>query len=410
MTPVEASYKYAAFISYNHADEAWAKWLQKALETFSVPSELTSNIPVAGRKRLYPIFRDRDELPSSADLDSKVKEALRDSAYLIVVCSPDATYSKWVNEEIIYFKSLGREDRILALIVGGEPHATDTGRLHLECFPPNLRMQLGPDGQLTSVKRDPLAADMRPGKDGKQLALRKIAAGLLGVGVEALTQRDRQRQGRLWAFRFGLGGAVVAIATTAILGFFNWNDHFEYYRNLGERYGAPVGVDRMWLGEWRGMSYVYKVRVRQGRAEEIEATNGAGQLLTIGNNDPLWEDLYPTVAKFKIAWADGRPTQIFEFDSKSKPFRTVNVAFPDDGTILETFTNPKTGKDATLKSSESLFFDRSADDRNDQYEESTGISKNVLVVDGQGRTSFRYFADQSGDKIATKTNACKLSS
>ena len=76
-------------------------------------------------KRIAPIFSDRDELPSATDLGSLIKAALADSACQIVICSPQAAKSKWVNEEIFAFKRLGREDRIFCLIVGGEPNATD---------------------------------------------------------------------------------------------------------------------------------------------------------------------------------------------------------------------------------------------------------------------------------------------
>jgi hypothetical protein len=52
----------------------------------------------------------------------------------------DRAQSKWVNEEILAFKRLGREDRILCIIVGGEPNASELpGREAEECFPPALR-------------------------------------------------------------------------------------------------------------------------------------------------------------------------------------------------------------------------------------------------------------------------------
>jgi len=119
----DEEYKYWAFISYSHHDEAWAKWLHKSLETYSVPRNL------AGRKtskhgelprRVFPVFRDRDELPGAADLGGKIKTALRQSRNLIVICSPRAAVSKWVNEEIKTYKAMGRDDRVLCLIVDGD--------------------------------------------------------------------------------------------------------------------------------------------------------------------------------------------------------------------------------------------------------------------------------------------------
>ena len=75
--------------------------------------------------RIYPVFRDREELSTSADLGEVINQALTDSEYLVVICSPRSARSIWVNEEIKFFKALGREDKVLALIVDGEPNGSD---------------------------------------------------------------------------------------------------------------------------------------------------------------------------------------------------------------------------------------------------------------------------------------------
>jgi serine/threonine-protein kinase len=129
-----------------------------------------------------------------------------------VICSPPAAKSRWVNEEIVAFKRLGREDRIFCLIIAGEPNATDLpGRAEEECFPPALRYRLGADGQLSDVRTEPIAADARPGKDGRQAAKLKLIAGVLGLGYDALRRRDQQRRNRrLFALTCSaLAGMVV---------------------------------------------------------------------------------------------------------------------------------------------------------------------------------------------------------
>src|SRR5262249_33592440 len=121
----------------------------------------------------------------------RIEAALEQSRYLIVVCAPAAAASPWVNKEIIYFKSLGREDRIFSLIADGEPYASDMpGREADECFPKALRFRVGADRQISDVRAEPLAADMRADKDGKQNALLKLIAGMLGVGFDDLRQRQ----------------------------------------------------------------------------------------------------------------------------------------------------------------------------------------------------------------------------
>ena len=162
--------------------------LHKAMEAYRLPKLLVGTATVRGAvpKRLAPIFRDREELASATDLGASINEALRNSACQIVICSPSAARSRWVNEEILAFKRLGREDRIFCFIVDGEPNASDDpSRAAQECFPPALRYRLGADGDLSiDVRTEPIAADARAGKDGRgngeTEADRRDAGGALG--------------------------------------------------------------------------------------------------------------------------------------------------------------------------------------------------------------------------------------
>src|ERR1700680_2661749 len=121
ISPAGAGFKYTAFLSYSHQDERWAHWLQRGLETYRVPSRLVgTQMAATGARRLAPVFRDRSDLSSGTDLAANIDEALRGSANLIVICSPAASASRWVNEEIRLFRRLGRGERIFCLIVGGE--------------------------------------------------------------------------------------------------------------------------------------------------------------------------------------------------------------------------------------------------------------------------------------------------
>ncbi|HTO40146.1 MAG TPA: toll/interleukin-1 receptor domain-containing protein [Rhizomicrobium sp.] len=187
-----AAFKYRAFISYSHQDRAWVEWLHKALESYRLPKQLvgteTSFGPVP--EKLFPIYRDRDEFPAAADLAEHVRTALEHSASLIVVCSPAAAQSRWVNEEILTFKRLGRAQRILPVIVSGEPGGDP------ECFPAALTFKLGADGKLSNERIDPAAADARAKGDGKDNAKLKLIAGILGTDYDALKQRDAEAERR----------------------------------------------------------------------------------------------------------------------------------------------------------------------------------------------------------------------
>jgi tetratricopeptide (TPR) repeat protein len=212
--------RYRAFLSYSHRDAKWGAWLHKALESYRPPKQIVGTVTARGPvpKRLAPIFRDREELATATDLGTVINEALKQSACQIVICSPNSARSKWVNEEILAFKRLGREDRIFCLIVDGEPNASDMpSREAEECFPPALRYKLGADGNLSAARTEPIAADARPGKDGRSNAKLKLIAGVLGVGFDGLRQREqRRKQRQLFAIASGaLAGMVLTSGLAA---------------------------------------------------------------------------------------------------------------------------------------------------------------------------------------------------
>jgi len=181
---------YAAFISYAHADEHMAARLHKALETYPIPKTLKG----AHRSDLSPIFRDAAELNAHHSLPDKIREAVTGSKYLIVLCSPAAKASHWVNEEIRLFRDLHGEASILCVLAEGTP---DTA------FPPALL-----DGG-----REPLAANISGPRERFNLGVTGLAASMLGVGLDDLVQRDQKRRrarGRLIT--------AGALAFSAIMG------------------------------------------------------------------------------------------------------------------------------------------------------------------------------------------------
>ena len=189
------AYKYKAFISYSHKDRAWAKWLLKRIESYSFPNHLIGSKTSIGTvpRNLKPIFRDREELSAGHNLGEKIEAALTSSKNLIIICSPNAAKSHWVNQEIIYFKRHNRDANIFSVIVEGVPYSEDS---ELECFPPALKIGIDEAGEETEEPAEPLAADFRAGGDGKRLGVLKLISGMAGLGVNDLIQRDLQRARR----------------------------------------------------------------------------------------------------------------------------------------------------------------------------------------------------------------------
>ena len=217
---MDTPFKYRAFISYSHSDEKWARWLHRNLETYRLPRNLVGLETEFGTvpARFMPVFRDRDELATATNLGATLVAALEQSACQIVICSPKAAKSRWVNEEILTFKRLGRSDRIFSLVVAGEPGASANPELAaLECFPPALIRKLGPDGELSDERGEPIAADVRQGKDRPNTALLKLLAGMLGIGFDDLRRREVSRRYRrlLMLGTASFVGMVIAIVLAA---------------------------------------------------------------------------------------------------------------------------------------------------------------------------------------------------
>ena len=198
----ESVRKYWAFISYSHSDKAWADWLHRSLENYPMPRDLVgqptpANAPIP--KRFVPVFRDREELPTATDLGAVIARALEHARFLVVICSPRSAKSPWVEKEIIEYKRMHGESRVLCLIVDGEPWASN-GKPGFcdedECFPKAVRFQLGQDGAISDKPTEPIAADAREGKDGRENAVIKLMAGLLGVGFDDLRRREQEYQRR----------------------------------------------------------------------------------------------------------------------------------------------------------------------------------------------------------------------
>jgi WD40 repeat protein len=273
-------HRYWAFLSYSHADARWSNWLHRRLETYRVPKRLAGRATVRGYpvpKRLFPIFRDRDEIPSSADLSETIQVALRQSRYLVVICSPRAAASLWVNQEIRAFKAAGGHNRILALVVEGEPNATDRpGSGEPEAFPEALRFRVTPDGGLTRERAEPIAADARPGKDGRDNALLKLLAGLLGVGFDELRQRERARRRKrrlLWSV-----GAALLVALG--VGGWQWQESRRALalRERQSRADLLSGGERLAQGDVRGGA-LYLARALRANPELRAAALGLADLL-----------------------------------------------------------------------------------------------------------------------------------
>lgn len=215
--------KYDAFISYRHGgiDQYIAENLHKKLEAFRLPKNILKSRGENDKTRITRVFRDRDELPLASDLADPITNALKNSEFLIVICTKRLSESKWCMKEIETFIEFHGQDKIFAVLAEGEPQ---------DSFPDILRFSkkivVDANGfeKEIEVEVEPLAADVR-GKDNaernkklKEEVLR-LAAPMFQLGYDDLRQRHREqvlKRRIMLASSIAVVGVTFATISTAL--------------------------------------------------------------------------------------------------------------------------------------------------------------------------------------------------
>lgn len=176
-------FKYFAFISYSSHDIAWGKKLQKKLEGYRMPSTLCSEHGWQ-RNPIKPVFFAPTDI-QPGDLDEELKERLKASRNLIVICSPHSAKSDWVGKEIAFFHSLGRASNIHFFIVDGIPHS---GNSETECFNPIIKTLDIPEILGANIHEKVFKSPWL----NRERAYIQLITKLLGVEFDNIWQRHRR--------------------------------------------------------------------------------------------------------------------------------------------------------------------------------------------------------------------------
>lgn len=176
-------FKYFAFISYSSHDIAWGKKLQKKLEGYRMPSTLCSEHGWQ-RNPIKPVFFAPTDI-QPGDLDEELKERLKASRNLIVICSPHSAKSDWVGKEIAFFHSLRRSSNIHFFIVDGIPHS---GNSDTECFNPIVKTLDIPEILGANIHEKVFKSPWL----NRERAYIQLITKLLGVEFDSIWQRHRR--------------------------------------------------------------------------------------------------------------------------------------------------------------------------------------------------------------------------
>lgn len=198
---------FDGFISYSHAaDGLLAPRLQAGLQRFAKPW---------WKRRALRIFRDESSLSANPHLWSSITEALDQSGWFVLLLSPDAAQSPWVNQEIEYWKGQKDPSRVLPVLTDGKFEWID-GDVSGTAVPEQL------EGAFTE---EPRWVDMRFARDETDLDLKDprfadavadIASALRGVPKDELASEEVKQHRRTIRTAWAAGALVLLLGIAAV--------------------------------------------------------------------------------------------------------------------------------------------------------------------------------------------------
>jgi WD40 repeat protein len=205
---------YDGFISYSHAaDDLLAPRLQAGLQRFAKPW---------WKRRALRIFRDESSLSANPHLWSSITDALDQSDWLVLLLSPDAAESEWVNNEVEYWLEHRDRSRIIPVVTDGEFGWSD-GQVTGDTMPAAL---------YGVFSDEPRWVDLRFARTEEQLDLNNasfragvadVAAAIRGVPKDELESEEVRQHRRTtrtaWAAAVALlllGVGATAAAVVAV--------------------------------------------------------------------------------------------------------------------------------------------------------------------------------------------------
>ena len=182
--------QYDAFISYSHAaDGRLAPAIQSGLQRFAKPWY---------RRRALRIFRDQTSLAATPELWPTIVRALESSRYFLLLASPEAAASRWVQREVGWWLEHRTPQTLLIVLTGGEVDWDDAaGDFDWS------RTDAVPDGLRGAFAAGPLWVDLRWARAESQLSLKHarfqgaiadLAAPLRGQPKEELQGEEVAQQ------------------------------------------------------------------------------------------------------------------------------------------------------------------------------------------------------------------------
>ena len=197
---------YDGFISYSHAaDDLLAPRLQAGLQRFAKPW---------WKRRALRIFRDESSLSANPHLWASITHALDRSGWFVLLLSPEAAESPWVNDEVAYWLEHEDPDRIIPVLTEGEFGWVD-GVITGDAMPAALQ---------GAFSAEPRWVDLRFARTEDQLDLKNprfssavadVAAALRGIPKDELESEEVKQHRRTIRTAWAATALVVVLGIVA---------------------------------------------------------------------------------------------------------------------------------------------------------------------------------------------------
>ncbi|WP_395714191.1 toll/interleukin-1 receptor domain-containing protein [Reyranella sp.] len=339
-----------AFISYSRKDRPFAVLLQRALNGYTPPSGL----PVA-RRRLN-VFRDEEDF-TGTEYFQAVRHHLAGSRKLIVLCSPNARASKFVDDEIRSFARTHAAGDLIPVLIAGRPETSGSPDDSQFAFP----------AALCEILELPLAADYRDfdPKASKldsppcRTAWFKLLADLCNCSRAEIEMREHRRKVRQ-RLQWGAGVTAISVALAVAAFVANNASRLAESNDLASQAlgiassdpdrGTALALDA--IGKRRTPLAVSALRAAQASLPELQASvapeggpndpmvfSPDGQRLVVADGEAGARVLDARTGKPLLQLAtEGKPTGGIQFSSDG---RLVALADFEEGTSVHDIATGK---------------------------------------------------------------------
>jgi WD40 repeat protein len=206
------TFTYDVFISYSSSNKTFASEIQQALEAYRPEKAL--KVP----QRFIKTFRDVKDI-KPGDYHKILPEYLDASSKLMVICSPEARASKFVDEEIRHFAAVRGAENIIPVLLSGIPNNEAK---------PGQESDLAFPEELCRAMQMPLAVnylnfDSKKDKINKGIFVDSwysILADVYQLRRSEIEQREKRRRARIRRMRFAVLGSSLAVLSVLLI--FAW--------------------------------------------------------------------------------------------------------------------------------------------------------------------------------------------